>query len=263
MRSCEAYQELISALLDGELTEAEAAEVNAHIAACPDCRTMYEAFAAIGVPDAEEVPETLHTAVMEKVTAARKAVKTQHTLVRLRPVLTAAACLVVMVGTLFAVKNATIGGRKTAAPAMEEVMSIKADAADTEIVAAGEAPAMMMSDAMPAEAAEAPAAAEPTPMPESKAMTVAAPGSTNAAATAEEDSALLYVTLRITAMTENGFAAVDIDTDETVSVHCDNQTETAPELNNLLPEMIVCVGYAECENGIPMVIYAAWIGLSE
>ena len=32
------YQEIISALLDGELAEQEAAELHAHIAVCPECR---------------------------------------------------------------------------------------------------------------------------------------------------------------------------------------------------------------------------------
>ena len=106
MTECERFEEQLSALLDGELTAEEEAEARAHMAACPDCRAMYEAFAAVGdAIGGQDVPDTLHDGIMEKVRAAEKAGRTQHTIVRLRPVLAAAACLVVLVGTVFALRN--------------------------------------------------------------------------------------------------------------------------------------------------------------
>ena len=132
MTECEKHQEQISALLDGELTDAERAEVEAHIAVCGECRAMYEAFAAVsGALDAAELPDTLHSGIMEKVNAAAKAKKAQQKIVRLRPILATAACLVVVVGTVFALKGNLPGmGR----------------AKDTAAPAAAEAPMMMMAN---------------------------------------------------------------------------------------------------------------------
>jgi anti-sigma factor RsiW len=59
--SCERIQELLSAYLDGELSPAERAEVDAHLAACPECagllarlRTALQAFASF--PEVELSP---------------------------------------------------------------------------------------------------------------------------------------------------------------------------------------------------------------
>jgi len=165
MRSCEEYQELISAMLDGELTESELAEITAHVADCPACKAMYEAFAAVSAVDAVDVPDTLHAAVMTKVGAAQKALKTQNKLVRLRPILTTAACLVVIVGTLFAARTAMNRG----ASASMEAMTVTAAAGVEEVKA--EAPKMAMAAPAAADMAEMPAEAPapaPTPAPTSE-----------------------------------------------------------------------------------------------
>ena len=47
MNECERFQEMISALLDGELSAEEEAELRAHMAECPDCAAMAAAFAAV------------------------------------------------------------------------------------------------------------------------------------------------------------------------------------------------------------------------
>ena len=169
MNVCERYEELISALLDGELSAEEEAEVRAHMADCPDCRAMYEAFAAVGEALREQdVPDTLHSGIMETVTAAEKASRTQHTIVRLRPVLAAAACLVVLVGTVFALKN-TVGFGRVAMKSSEAAPQ------------AAEAPAALYTAGSSASGS----AAEPeTPMQdsmllESKAETAAASAEDN------------------------------------------------------------------------------------
>ena len=78
MSDCERYEELISALLDGQLSEKEKAEVRVHMAECPQCRAMYEAFAAVGAAlAAEDVPDTLHDGIMAKIHTAEKAKKMQ------------------------------------------------------------------------------------------------------------------------------------------------------------------------------------------
>ena len=122
MRSCEEYREMISAMLDGELPEAERAALEAHIASCAACAETYDAFAALTLPE-EEVPETLHAGIMARVAPAQKAMRGQRILARTRAWLTAAACLVFVVGTLFAVGRLALPhGAKSggAAPAAEE-----------------------------------------------------------------------------------------------------------------------------------------------
>ena len=112
MSDCERYEAMISALLDGELSPEEEAEVRAHMASCPDCAAMYAAFAAVGTAVREQdVPDTLHKGIMDTVRAAESARRTQSRIIRLRAILTAAACLIVVVGTVFALKNTVGFGR--------------------------------------------------------------------------------------------------------------------------------------------------------
>ena len=126
MSECERYQLLTSQLLDGELTEAEEAELRAHMATCPDCAAMYDAFAEVSEAlkaeaAAEPLPAALHEGIMEKVRVAEKAKKTHGAIVRLRPILAAAACLVVLAGTVLALRNSARFGKSEssgAAPAL-------------------------------------------------------------------------------------------------------------------------------------------------
>ena len=46
---CEAALILISAALDGELTEAERQELEAHLAQCPECRALSEDMGVLSV----------------------------------------------------------------------------------------------------------------------------------------------------------------------------------------------------------------------
>ena len=169
MSGCERYEEMISALSDGELSAKEEAELRAHMEQCPDCRAMYEAFAAVGEAiGAQEVPATLHSGIMDKVHTAEKASRTQHTIIRLRPILAAAACLVVLVGTVFALKNTVFPARSDAMKAVPAAAPQAAEKAagfaSGGTSGAAEAPAVpeeeIQSDAIfesKVEAAEAPA----------------------------------------------------------------------------------------------------------
>ena len=154
MSDCERYEALISALIDGELSAAEEAEVRAHMAQCAQCAAMYEAFSAAGEAlraEASDVPATLHDGIMAKVELARKAQRTQNKIIRLRPMLTAAACLIVLAGTLLALKN-TVGMRKdAAAPEAAEAPAMLFAAGD-----AGTDSAVTESAAESAPEAEAP-----------------------------------------------------------------------------------------------------------
>lgn len=73
MPNCEKYQELISRMIDFELSEAEAVELKAHVASCPDCRRLYAAFASVSDTirnDLVEPPTALKKRVMAAVTDA-------------------------------------------------------------------------------------------------------------------------------------------------------------------------------------------------
>lgn len=97
--------ELISCLLDGELSESEEAEVREHIAACDECKSVYDAFAALSgsVSQLEEPPEGLHEDIMAAVSRERRK---KPRVVWLRA-LSAAACLalVVFAGVRFGLFN--------------------------------------------------------------------------------------------------------------------------------------------------------------
>ncbi|MCD7852852.1 MAG: zf-HC2 domain-containing protein [Oscillospiraceae bacterium] len=108
MKSCEAWQEQISADIDGELDAAERAALQAHLASCAECRAVYEAFSALsGAWEPEPLPDSLHKKIMERISTARAAEtqRRQERFLRLRPLALTAACLVVIVGTLFAAQH--------------------------------------------------------------------------------------------------------------------------------------------------------------
>ena len=183
MKTCEEVQELISRLLDGELNEEEQADVAEHLASCPDCRAMHEAFRSLSGAIAEgleEPPARLHETVMADV--RREALRRRQAAPRrVRMLLAVAACaaLVILgVGNLprmgsSAPKYAATGAAPEAA-VMEEAEyadesigteKVKSDAG--EVFSASAA-------AEPAEAAELPAEADaagaeasmPEPLPE-------------------------------------------------------------------------------------------------
>jgi negative regulator of sigma E activity len=70
MSECDEMLELISAALDGELTEEELTRLNHYLECCPDCAKLYQEFDAMGellrVPR-EEAPECFATGVMERI----------------------------------------------------------------------------------------------------------------------------------------------------------------------------------------------------
>ena len=180
MTGHEEWYERVSALADGELSGEETAEVRAHMERCPDCADLYAALLEVSEAiraETEDVPDTLHDGIMAKVRMAEKAQKTQNKIIRLRPIMTMAACLVVLVGTVFALRNG-VGFRKgssgaalesaqapaynASAPVGGAVQSAAseatADFAESEgepaILFAMEAPETAMEEALPAETGE-------------------------------------------------------------------------------------------------------------
>lgn len=76
MRNCNEYQEMISRLLDEELSAEEAQALHAHMRECDECRRMCDAFSTLSASiagDMEEPPAELAAGVMFKVRAAAAA----------------------------------------------------------------------------------------------------------------------------------------------------------------------------------------------
>ena len=158
MKECEYYQELISRLLDEDLTADEDAALKSHLESCAECRRMFEAFSAVSrlAGETEEPPEALSENIMAGIRRAEIKKKNR----RLRPMLAAAACLaVVLLGawgvrnTLFAEKAADLAV-PMAAPAEAPCAAMIPEEPESEEEAA-EAPddtdAAMFTESAPAE----------------------------------------------------------------------------------------------------------------
>ncbi len=74
MIDCEKCREMISCLIDGELSQAEQSFVREHIAACPECRSVYDAFSAVSTQlhEEEPLPDGLHEKIMSGIKARPK-----------------------------------------------------------------------------------------------------------------------------------------------------------------------------------------------
>ncbi len=74
---CDEIRELISCMLDNELNAEDSAKVTDHLAGCPECMRVFEAFNAVSLSldQLEDVPAGFTADVMDKVhhTAQRKA----------------------------------------------------------------------------------------------------------------------------------------------------------------------------------------------
>ena len=100
---CDKYMELLSARLDGALTEEEEQELEEHLAACPDCRAVGAQLSALqgAFPELEEdaPPEGFTQGVMDRI----RALETPKVIPlwkrpQVRTLAGLAACLVLAVG---------------------------------------------------------------------------------------------------------------------------------------------------------------------
>ncbi len=101
--TCDKYMEMLSARLDGALTEAEEGDLEAHLAVCPDCRAVGAQLAALrGAFDeleGVEAPEGFAQGVMERIRAEEKPkVIPLFKRPQFRVLAGLAACLVLAVG---------------------------------------------------------------------------------------------------------------------------------------------------------------------
>ncbi len=121
--NCEDIQERLSMMLDEELSVDERALVMEHIAACPECMKVYEAFSAISASlgDLEDVPEGLTENVMRQVRAKTAAPKRKR---YFTGVLGMAACLALVL----------LAGRTLSSPKGEMNMAPRSNDASAPMV---------------------------------------------------------------------------------------------------------------------------------
>ena len=128
MSSCEYYQEMISRMIDDELSEKERAVLARHLDTCPECSALYAAFSGLSAAiadDLEAPPEELSDNIMAELRRADIQVKNRRK-PRWRGVLAAAACLALvimaarLVPDLFQASSAAPAAGEMAAPAAYE-----------------------------------------------------------------------------------------------------------------------------------------------
>ena len=105
MSECEKYQELISALLDSELSGAESAALAEHLKVCTGCAAMHQAFSTLSKTLSEGLeapPAALHENIMAGV--RRESVKHANLPRISKPmknILALAACSAIVIGSVF------------------------------------------------------------------------------------------------------------------------------------------------------------------
>ena len=157
MNSCEHYQELISRLVDGDLSREEHEALMEHMKSCSACNAMYAVFhdlSDILAEESEPLPEGLHENIMAGV--RRSEIMKKNRRMRkfgLSTALTAAACAVLV---LFAAAGITPGQRA-------ESVSIRTEEEAIQQLPASPAPVLYTAEPQPA-VTPAPASF-PTPMP--------------------------------------------------------------------------------------------------
>lgn len=201
MSSCDKYQELISRMVDGDLSPEEKHDLADHVETCPSCSALFQAFFAISKQigeDLEEPPLDLRDSVMAEVQRAEIRRRNRIPTI-IRGVLSAAACLAVISGIYLGVSLTQGKHLTTAASGADAVAEEKAVAAEAAALPEEEAVQDRAAGAKE-EAAEAPmlqanapalAAEEPAAASEERAVDTQAvePDADEAAAEGTEDLA--------------------------------------------------------------------------
>lgn len=115
--NCNEIRELISCMLDGQLSAEDSAIVTEHLAGCPECMRVFEAFHAVSLTleEMEDVPVGFTEDVMNRIRQSNSKPtpkKRPISLFRTAGLVAAAACvaLVMMAGTRFASTHKYVGG---------------------------------------------------------------------------------------------------------------------------------------------------------
>jgi len=195
MNRCDYYQELISRMLDGELSQQESQDLAEHLESCSECSLVYSAFSALSETmgeDLDEAPESLHLNVMAEL-RRQEIIKKNKKARRIKHLLAAAACLVLVV----AAGSYTLP-KLSADSAMVSSDAVSLDAAPAEAAA----PELFRitpdsMDVLPAPAAEEAAFAEPTEAEQSE------DAAANEAAAVQEDISESQADTAVTSYTDS------------------------------------------------------------
>ena len=139
MSNCELYQEMISRMIDDELSEEERTVLARHLDICPECSTLYAAFSGLSAAiadDLEAPPEELSDNIMAELRRADIQVKNRRK-PHWRGALAAAACLALvimaarLVPDLFQASSAAPAAGEMAAPAAYEYAAAEDSSAES------------------------------------------------------------------------------------------------------------------------------------
>ena len=113
-KDCETYREMISALLDDELSVRDKARLHSPLAQCDDCSALCVAFAAADGAlgqKMEDVPESLHRRIMTNMQEHARGQRTLRFRQYLKPTMITAACLAVVAAAVFTMQPMFTMGR--------------------------------------------------------------------------------------------------------------------------------------------------------
>ncbi|MGI5977390.1 MAG: zf-HC2 domain-containing protein [Candidatus Limivicinus sp.] len=116
MKDCKYYQELISRMLDEDLSRSEKADLAEHISTCEECAAVYQAFSSISetiASDMVEPPEDLTDNIMadirrSEIVKKNRSGKKSGLSAQVKSIIAAAACVAVViaaVGGIAVVRN--------------------------------------------------------------------------------------------------------------------------------------------------------------
>ena len=158
MSGCEYYQELISRMLDEDISRDERAALAEHLGTCRECAAMYQAFSALSDTISSgmvDPPEELTDNIMAELRRSEIRRKNRRMPRQMKNLIAAAACAAVVIA---AVGGAAIVGSHRNETAVYESRTSRISSGN--ISTAGEENASVEA---PAPATEAPAAAQSVP----------------------------------------------------------------------------------------------------
>lgn len=130
MADCKKYTDMISTYVDGELSESQEAELNAHMERCPDCRKVCDAFKSMSGAMGDELvspPVSLAEGVMLRIASQEKTQKNKKS--HIWSYLAAAACFALVI---FGAWRIGFFGLTSADESSPENASLSADQNDGE-----------------------------------------------------------------------------------------------------------------------------------
>jgi anti-sigma factor RsiW len=174
MKYCDEYAALLDLFVDGELTPAEMADVQAHLDCCPGCRGYVDDALAMraAFPEVEDIamPEGFTEQVMAAVAAASAPKKSSRKTPWLKVAMPLAACLALVIvlqnGPVTGSRGFGAGGSKaTAVPSAAPAMAEAAAEAPAAAAPLETAPGLTTADIAVAEAKAEESVAEPSAAP--------------------------------------------------------------------------------------------------